>query len=217
MVDSRTAPGLRARPVAVPVCWAATVLVFVLVVAMQAVKGDWLPPDISVSQYGVGSTGWVFSAFLVVLGVSTLLWWTRSPRARTSLVLLVAGALGCMVTAVVRTDPGGLQQSWTAKVHMAGSVLALVCLPLGMRILLAASRAALRRAGLLVTWGSALALILLLLAAFGLDTAGLGPQDSWAMWQAVAVVLDLALLLVVGAGLTRLRPADDRVDRSTGS
>jgi hypothetical protein len=60
---------------------------------------------------------------------------------------------------------------------------------------------------------------LLLLAAVGLDTAGLGPPRSWAFWQAVAVVLcevlTVTMAVVVGAR-TSGRPGEPAPSRQPG-
>ena len=46
--------------------------------------------------------------------------------------LLAIGYLGTWMMALVRTDEGVLQMSGHAMVHMAGAVVALVFLPLGI-------------------------------------------------------------------------------------
>ena len=92
--------------------------------------------------------------------------------------------------AAVRTDPSGLQQSWNSRVHTTGSVVLLACLPFGI----CAGLAKARRRWLVLAWllliVAAVSLTLLLFAAAGYDSAGLGPQESWAFWQTVAILAE---------------------------
>ena len=172
---------------------------WVLLVLVQAVTGDWLPPEISVSQYGVGGHGWILSLYLICLSVGPLCLDRAVPTGRVTTGLLIAGTLGCLVMAVVRTDPGGLQQSATAKVHMVASVIGLAGVPIGTAV------AALRtgRTARVLPWTfvmiSAVSLVLLLISATGVDTLGVGANTSWAYWQTSAVLADtvLTVLMVV--------------------
>lgn len=171
------------------------VLSWLLLVAMQAVKGDWLPPAISISQYGVGSYGWIFSVFCLAVGAAPLCLDRALPTGRLVTVLLVAGALGCLVMAAVHTDPGGLQQSARAKVHMVASVVGLTMTPIGMCIGVLRSR----RIHRLVPWSlilfSAVCLILLVISAVGVDTLGVGSNRSWAIWQTGGFLAEMALIV----------------------
>lgn len=170
---------------------------WLLLVLVQAVTGDWLPPEISLSQYGVGAHGWIFSLYLICLSVGPLCLDRAVPTGRVTRVLLIAGALGCLVMAVVRTDPGGLQQSTTAKVHMVASVIGLVAVPIGTAV------AALRsgRTARILPWTfvaiSTVSLVLLLISATGVDTVGVGANTSWAYWQTSAVLADTVLTVLM--------------------
>jgi len=170
---------------------------WLLLVLVQADTGDWLPPEISFSQYGVGGHGWIFSLYLICLSVGPLCLDRAVPTGRVTRVLLVAGALGCLVMAVVRTDPGGLQQSTTAKVHMVASVIGLVAVPIGTAV------AALRsgRTARILPWTfvaiSTVSLVLLLISATGVDTLGVGANTSWAYWQTSAVLADTVLTVLM--------------------
>lgn len=169
---------------------AALVLLFVI----PEVNHDPLPPEISFSQFGLGPNGWLFSLWAVMLAVGCLALYRACPvRSRLALVLLLIGAFGCIVMAIVRTDAGGAQTSVNAQIHTAASVLALFGLPYGCLAALWQFGRRWRQLGLVVTVVHTVGIALLLLAATGLDTAGLGQERSWAFWQLIAVLADHAL------------------------
>ncbi|MGI8591520.1 MAG: DUF998 domain-containing protein [Nakamurella sp.] len=176
---------------------ALVVASWVLLVLAQAVTGDWLPPEISFSQYGVGTNGWIFSLYLICQSVGPMCLDRAVPTGRVTRVLLVAGTLGSLVMAVVRTDPGGLQHSASAKVHMVASVVGLVGVPIGTTV------AALRsgRTPRFLPWTfvmiSAASLVLLVISATGVDTLGVGATTSWAYWQTCAVLADTVLTVLM--------------------
>lgn len=173
-----------------------------LAVVVQVVSGNWFPPPISMSQYGVGTDGWIFSLWVLCLSVAPVVLQTAIPyRTRWGSWLLLAGMAGTAVMAVVRTDAGGEQASVNAKIHMVGSIIALFCIPLGAALFLWGCGRWWRWTGMILLSLIAAALLLLILAATGLDTAGRGPQGSWVWWQTVATVLDhviVACLSIVG-------------------
>lgn len=177
-------------------CTAASAALFV---AIQAVSGDWLPPEVSFSQYGVGPHGWIFSLFLVLFATAPLLVDRALPGPRVVRVLLLVGLVGCLVMALVRTDPGGLQHSLRAKIHMVGAALGLSGTPLGCAGLLWVHRRRLRTVTAALVVVSAAAIVLLLVTAAGVDTLGRGTVTSWAIWQTIAAVADvvISVLLVV--------------------
>jgi hypothetical protein len=180
--------------------WALSVIV-------QAVAHDPLPPRISVSQYGVGPHGWLFSMWLAAIAAAPwCLYLFRPARGFGARWWLAIGVVGCAVMAIVRTDAGGLQRSAQAKVHMAGSVLALAGLPIGILLTLLAAAAVWRRLASTLVGLSAAALVLLLIAAAGWDTTGAGPATSWAFWQAIALIADMLLLVVQVFGVLTVRP-----------
>jgi hypothetical protein len=174
-----------------------TAFAWILFVVVQAVAGDPLPPDISVSQYGVGPHGWLFSIWMLTVAAGPcLLFRYRPTRQFGAGWWLLVGLLGSALMATVRTDPGGLQLSVNAKIHMAGSVLALVGLPLGIMFSLLAAARPWRRLSVALVAVSAVSLELLLFSAAGADTTGAGAATSWALWQSVALAVDLLLLVV---------------------
>ncbi len=209
------------RPVAL-VCSAAG---WVLWVAVQVVHDDLFPPEISVSQYGVGDDGWIFSLWCVLIAAAPVLCYLYRPVPGAARWLIGTGVLGLFIMAAVRTDADGLQQSLNARVHQVGAVLALLALPIGMiAALWFASRRA-RLVGLTVAVASTISGVLILVSAFGVDTAGLGQAKSWAMWQGLSIFLDLVLVSVyaiavgtIPAGLrtgrARAEPGPSAVDSS---
>ncbi len=183
--------------------WVLTATAMVVFVVMQATKGDWFPPAVSVSQYGVGPSGWTFSVFLLTMAAAAICWASIGRPTRWVDSLVTIGSAGCVVDAFVRTDPGGLQRSWHAKVHLIGSIPILVAIPMAFCLLVVRHGALVMRCLVIVlTVITGIGLVLLVLAAFGLDTTGAGPEQSWAWWQAVAVVADLSLLAATACVLT---------------
>lgn len=183
------------------------VLGWLLFVLMQWVSGDWLPPKISFSQYGVGPHGWLFSLYLVAFSAGPVLLDRARPTGRLTTVLLVIGFLGCLLMALVATDPGGLQQSGRAKVHMVGSVFGLSMVPIGCCLSLLRGRRAPRWVPFGLVGISAVSLVLLLLSAVGVDTLGVGSAESWTYWQMVAAIADMIMLLALVAW-SRPAPGD---------
>lgn len=183
-----------------------------LLIAVQIVSRDWLPPAISFSQYGVGPHGWIFALYLLSFALAPVCLDRALPTTRTITVMLLVGLAGCAVMAIVSTDPGGLQQSLRAKVHMVGSVVGLSLTPLGMAGSMWIVRRVPRPITLVVVGFSALSLILLVVSAFGVDTLGVGSATSWAVWQTCAALADVVLLvLMTVSGRPRPTPAVSRV------
>ena len=197
---------------------ASLLLSYLLLIALQILEHDWLPPRISISQYGVGQWGWMFSLFLLGFALAPLLSDRAVPSGRVVRVLLVIGLLGCLVMALVPTDPGGLQQSVRAKVHMGGSVLGLSMTPLGTAGALLRHRRVRAQVPVVLAAISIVGIVLLLVTATGVDTLGLGQETSWAIWQTVAAIADLVMVGVLvfahrpdlGAGPAGHERSDDR-------
>lgn len=188
---------------------ACSVVAWVLAIVAQQVKGDYLPPEISVSQYGVGQNGWIFSLWmLAVVAAPLCLHRFRPSGLRSAAVLLWLAAAGAVVMAVVRTDPTGLQISLESRIHTAGAVVAIAALPIGISLALTRAAPVWRWTAWILTAVGAVCMILLLFAAFGVDTAGIGPAASWALWQSGGTVADMSLLVVYALG-ARTIPALD--------
>lgn len=185
--------------------WAGIGLVgvgWLLLIIVQPVVGDWMPPDISFSQYGVGSYGWMLSGYLIGMALGSLCLDRAIPSGRVTTAVLVIGTLGCLLMAFVRTDPGGLQQSAQAKVHMVGSFVGLTGIPIGACLSAVRSGRIARAWPLTVLGISAFSLVLLLISATGVDTLGVGSNTSWAYWQTAAMLADsvLTMLTMIVAG-----------------
>lgn len=177
----------------------ATLAAVVSCLLLQWINHDWFPPEISVSQYGVGPRGWVFTCWSALLALSVLALAAGgsefgAPPGRSVYWWLIAGSAGLLVMGIVRTDAGGAQQSWHARAHMIGSILALVTLPVGILSAMRWATRPWRRAALALAGVSAAALLLVLASALGAATLGMDAQHSWAFWQAVAVTVDMLLV-----------------------
>jgi hypothetical protein len=170
------------------------VLGWVLWALLQVVNHDPFPPEISLSQYGLGPTGWLFSVWVIVLTISPLLLLRSRPVPGPARALLVIGFLGSLVTAVVRTDDDGSQMSFHARLHMTGSILAAIFLPLGILFVMRYAGAPWRglASGLALTTVAAGGLVLL--SAAGTDTAGLGQAASWALWEGTLGIIEMLLV-----------------------
>ena len=178
----------------------AAALSWLLFFAVQIVSGDFLPPAISVSQYGVGPHGWIFSCWMVANAIAIgSLYLSLGRRETLTTTAFVVGVVGTMTMALVRTDPDGLQQSWGAKVHMIGAVLELAGMPIGMWLAMRTVSTRWGATGLAFVVGQATALALLLVAATGVPTAWTTAPKSWAFWQAVAIGLQMVQLLAFAA------------------
>ncbi len=182
-------------------------LTLALFVAIQALDHDFLPPRVSVSQYGIGPLGWLFTCWSALVASAGFALQASGPTPRRGGRWIAVGGSAMLVMGAVRTDAGGLQHSLHAKVHMAASIVALVALPIGLALAMSHAAAWWRRtAGLLVlgTFGS---LIMVLVSAAGVATFRMDGAQSWALWQSVAVTLDLALVAVCALSTFSGRPA----------
>jgi hypothetical protein len=187
---------------------------WVLWIVVQAVADDPFPPEISLSQYGLGPHGWLFSVWVILLATSPLLLFRARPVPGPAMWLLVAGYLGVWTMALVRTDAGIQAMSGHAKVHMVGAVLAMVFLPLGI---LSVLRFATRYRGLAAALAIAAGVVgvLVLLSAIGVDTAGLGAPKSWALWQGTMLIIEMALVTLYAVVAPTIDPGALRAPSAT--
>ena len=178
---------------------------WVLWVVVQVVADDPFPPEISLSQYGLGPHGWIFSVWVILLATGPLLLYRARPVPGPAKWLLAAGYLGVWTMALVRTDEGIQAMSTHAKVHMYGAVLAMVFLPLGiLAVLRYSTRFRRLAAGLGIAAG--VVGVLVLLSAVGVDTAGLGAAKSWALWQGTMLIIEMALVTLYAVVVPSLDP-----------
>ncbi|MGI8627862.1 MAG: DUF998 domain-containing protein [Geodermatophilaceae bacterium] len=179
-------------------------------VAMQAVSGDWFPPEVSISQYGVGEHDWMLTMTLLLLaGASSLLFWgayRQGPARRWQVALpWTIWILALVVMAFVPTNewPGPL--SLTGQVHQAAAVCGLFTAPIGAVLMVAplgrgAGPGPAARARIIVIASAALSwffLGLLLLTNIDIDFTGLGYRRAWSLHQTIAVVLDLVMIFAL--------------------
>lgn len=199
--------GARRRLIAGRSCAAAG---WVLWVVMQVLAEDPFPPEISVSQYGLGGSGWVFTVWAITLAAAPLLILHGAPVPGSAQMLLWVGFAGAVLMAVVRTDEGGGAMSWHAQAHMIGAVVALVFQPWGILLALRTARPLARRIGVVLASAAAVIGALVVMSATGLDTAGLGAPRSWALWQGTLLVLEMLMVTVyaAAAGAARIRAVD---------
>ena len=200
IVDGR---GPRGALIAGRSCAAAGWLLWIV---MQVVADDPFPPEVSVSQYGLGAFGWVFTVWALALAAAPILLLRAAPAPGPAAALLWVGFAGAAVMAVVRTDEGGGAMSGHAQVHMVGAAVALVFLPLGIRFALRGAGVFTRRLCSVLVVVAAFFGTLVLLSAAGVDTAGLGAPRSWALWQGTLVVVEMLLVSVhaVESGRARI-------------
>lgn len=179
-------------------------------ILVQIVAKDPFPPEISMSQYGVGPDGWLFSVWVILLATGPLLLQFYRPVPGPARWLLIIGYLATWLLAIVRTDEGGLQMSAQAKVHMIGAIIALVCLPLGMLLALLRSRRPWRPLGLILGAAAVIAGTLVVLSAIGLDTAGIGAPASWALWEGTLTIIEMLLVSAYALGVNTIEPVLER-------
>ncbi len=178
---------------------------WVLWIVVQVVADDPFPPEISLSQYGLGPHGWIFSVWVILLSTSPLLLYRARPVPGPAKWLLAAGYLGVWTMALVRTDEGIQAMSTHAKVHMYGAVLAMVFLPLGiLSVLRYATRLRRLAAGLGIVAG--VVGVLVLLSSVGIDTAGLGAPKSWALWQGSMLIIEMGLVTLYAVVVPSIDP-----------
>ncbi len=175
---------------------------WLLWLAMQVIAKDPFPPDISLSQYGLGGAGFAFSLWAIGLGVTPLLLLRYRPVGGPARPVVALAFVAAVLTGLVRTDEGGLQLSLAAKVHQVTAVVALVLLPVG--VLFAMTTAARRWWWLAVgiSVSTAVVALLVLFAAAGIDTIGIGVPASWALWEGMVAALEMLLVSVYAATVT---------------
>src|SRR3954471_18753195 len=79
---------------------------WILWLIVQTVARDPFPPEISLSQYGLGGAGWLFHVWAIVLATTPLLLLRYRPVPGAARWLLAIGYAGTLVMAIVRTDEG---------------------------------------------------------------------------------------------------------------
>ncbi len=89
-------------------------------------------------------------------------------------------------------------------------MVALVCLPLGILCALRYADRRWFRLGAVTVLAGSVAGALLLLAAVGADTAGLGPAKSWAFWQGTLIIIEMLLVTLFAVVIRSVDPGSVR-------
>lgn len=176
------------------------------VVAMQAVGGDWFPPEVSISQYGVGEYGWMLLMTLLLLAVASalLLWgaYRQGPGRRWQVAVpWTVWILALVVMAFVPTNEWPEPLSLTGQVHQAAAVCGLFAAPIGAVLMVEPFPRGARKgpgatARIIVISSAAASwffLGLLLLTNIDIDVTGMGYQRAWSLHQTIAVVVDIVM------------------------
>ena len=136
----RTDPSLVARERWLPLCQVVSVAgltAFVLAVfALHGVRADLDPAERTISEYSLGSYGWLMRAAFLALGVSTLstatsLWLSggSSRRRLVGLSLLAAVAVGLILDTGFNTDRLGVPETVDGAIHGVGTLVLALALP----------------------------------------------------------------------------------------
>lgn len=187
------------------------------IVALQMVSRDWFPPEVSISQYGVGEYGWLLTATLLCFaGASALLLWgaqRQAPRLGWTVIApWTVWIAALVVMAFIPTNewPGPL--TLTGQIHQAAAICGLFFAPIGavlmVRPAIHSETRTGRRARAVVVSSALLSwffLGLLLLTNIDIDITGLGYRRAWSLHQTIAVLLDIvmvfALIVCLRAGV----------------
>lgn len=186
-------------------------------IVMQIGKDDFLPPKVSMSQYGVGPFGWTFTVTLILLAAGSMTMLIADVRRlpvppRAVLILISVWSVCVVLTALVPADPDQSMPTLTGRAHTLFASLALIVLPVAavIRATIARRRPPkpLRVAICVIALASETSLALLVVAANGVDLTGLGPHSAWALYESSSVVLDVILvyLLCVVARISVVLP-----------
>lgn len=178
-------------------------------IAMQAVAGDWFPPEVSISQYGVGAYGWTLTSTLLFFACAAglILWSAHRLGAATGWLGILPWSLWILsltVMAFVPTNEWPAPLSLGGQIHQAAAVCGLFSAPIGAVLMARGGQSGPRltsggrrpRAQTLVVV-SALSswffLALLLLTNIDIDVTGLGYRRAWSLHQTLAVVADIVM------------------------
>lgn len=198
------------------------------VIAMQAIGADWFPPEVSISQYGVGPDGWMLTMTLLLVAVASalLLWGAhRQGSARSWPVILPWSVwiLALVVMAFVPTNewPGPL--TLTGQVHQVAAICGLFAAPIGAVLMVglgarSARDTAGKQARTIVITSALLSwffLGLLLLTNIDIDLTGLGYRRAWSLHQTVAVLLDIVMVFALILSLRARVGLDRPVQKSS--
>jgi hypothetical protein len=171
----------------------------VAVSALHGLHGALDPVDHTVSDYSLGSYGWLMRAAFGALGLGILataesLRLTVEPSSgrRLGLLLLACTSIGVFLDAGYNTDRPRVPETFDGTVHGVGMLIICLSMPAATLVLgsglMATSRAALRARCLLVLGAAQL------VANLGFE---MSPMDSRGLTERVAIAVSLATLFLL--------------------
>jgi hypothetical protein len=174
------------------------------VVALHALRGDLNPAQHTISEYSLGSYGWLMRTAFAALGIGVLStaanlgprfdssWWSRLGR-----LLLIGTAAGLFLDAAYNTDHPRVRETADGTVHGVGMLIICLTLPLAS-FLLASALLRTSPARWRAPW--------LRVLAAGQVVAILGFERSPVAWRGVTERIAVALAVAALALLQSLRP-----------
>jgi hypothetical protein len=173
------------------------------VVALHALRGDLNPAQHTISEYSLGSYGWLMRTAFAALGIGVLATAASlGPRidsswcSRLGRLLLVGTAAGLFLDAAYNTDHPRVRETADGTVHGVGMLI--ICLTLPLASFLLASALLRTPARWRATW--------LRVLAAGQVVAILGFERSPVAWRGVTERIAVALAVAALALLQSLRP-----------
>jgi hypothetical protein len=191
-------------------------LAFVLAVAsLHGLRSDLDPVRHTISEYSLGSYGWIMHAGFAALGVGVLATaWSLAQRQMASrrwkagLVLLVAMGIGLFLDAGFNTDHLRVAETAHGTVHGTGTLVAVLSLPFSALVFGSALKQS-AQSPVRAPWVQALALAQLL-AIIGYETS---PIAYRGLVERVVMVLAIATLALLQS-LALVDPQRTDADRA---
>ncbi|MEO9198595.1 MAG: DUF998 domain-containing protein [Antricoccus sp.] len=187
------------------IAWWLAGLCVVGTISMQIVKHDWLPPTDSLSQYGVGKNGWVFSVAVGALGATSVtvgLLARALGRPLITTIMLGVGGAGFIIDGLVPADAAASHPTIYGHIHLVAAVFGVVLVPVAAVVLCWQYRSkTFPMVTIVVSVGCIITLILLLFAAADLALFGQSQEYMWALYQTIALIGTLIVLYLLRASL----------------
>ena len=175
-------------------------------IVMQEAKGDFLPPQVSMSQYGVGRYGWSFTLTLTLWALASLAMAAADvlrapPPPVVVTALLVVWSICTVLVGIIRADEDTSAPTAGGRAHMLLAGLALIVLPIAalIRVSVGPRQPPILMGAAVCSLAviSGLSLLMLVLAAFGTDITGLGAHVAWALYETISVVTDVVIVYLL--------------------
>lgn len=178
-------------------------------IAMQWIQHAPFPPSVSISTYGLGPNGWVFTLAMTSVGFATIplllaihRQWPPIPRLVWPLML--TWVVCVLIVGWIRTSaPGQIVDGWVI-VHRSAAVVGMIAFPVAVA-LLTVSRLRRRECTpleavltLLLVTASEISLILVAAGSIGkFDITGLGYKHAPGLFEFAAALIDVVIMYVV--------------------